>query len=64
MNKKMAVELERAEVRYLINHLLGELHIWSDKGMESKDEESEFKRIVLITNKLREAVGDEDIIIL
>ncbi len=64
MNKKMAVELERAEAQYLINHLLEELHVWSDKGMESRNEESEFKQIVLITNKLREAVGDEDIIIL
>ncbi|MBI5253913.1 MAG: hypothetical protein HY930_05915 [Euryarchaeota archaeon] len=64
MSTKIAVELERAEVEYLINHLLGELHIWSDKGMESKSEESEFKQIALITNKLREAVGDEDIIIL
>jgi hypothetical protein len=44
--------------------LLGELHAWSDKGMESQNEESEFKRLVLITNKLRWAVGDEDIIIL
>ncbi|MFH1774612.1 MAG: hypothetical protein ABH874_06600 [Methanobacteriota archaeon] len=64
MSKKTAVELEGAEVQYLINYLLGELHAWSDKGMESKNEESEFKRLVLITNKLRWAVGDEDIIIL
>lgn len=64
MSKKIAVKLERAEVQHLINHLLGELRAWSDKGMESKSEESGFKQIVLITNKLREAVGDEDIIIL
>jgi len=57
----VAVELEREDLSYLIDYILEDLRAWSEKGFES-GEEGQFQRIVSIVSKLRDAVGENEII--
>ena len=52
------VEFEKEELSYIIDYLIDELHIWSEKGFENIEEEERFQRMVSVVCKLREAIGE------
>jgi len=62
MSKTIAVKLEKEELSYLIDYLLGDLRVWSEKGFESRGEEESFQHIISVVNKLREANGENAVI--
>jgi hypothetical protein len=60
MSKRIVrVEFGRTELSYLINHLVEDLRVWSEKGFENKEESKQFQRILGIVNKLRKAMGEQ-----
>ena len=59
MSKRIIrVEFGKTELLYLINHLVEDLRVWSEKGFENKEEREQFQRILGIVNKLRKAIGE------
>lgn len=62
MSKTVVVKFEQKEISCLIDHLLEDLRVWSEKGFESKEEEESFQRIVYIVSKLREANKENEVI--
>lgn len=65
MNKtRIVVEFEKKELTYLIDYLLEELRVWTEKGFESREEERQFQRTSDIVCRLRKAVGQNEAIFL
>jgi len=59
MNKTaVTVEFGKEELSYLVNYLVEDLRVWSEKGFESREEKKQFQRIVSVVSKLREAIGE------
>lgn len=54
----VAVEFGKEELSYLVNYLVEDLGVWSEKGFESRKEKEQFQRIVSVVSKLREAMGE------
>jgi len=55
---EVSIEFGRDELSFLIDFLVDDLRVWSEKGFESEEEKAEFQRIVSVVSKLREAVGE------
>jgi len=54
----VAVEFRKEELSYIIDFLVEDLRVWSEKGFESREEEEQFQRIVSVLCKLRKAAGE------
>jgi len=52
------VELGKEELSYLIDFLVEDLRVWSEKGFDSWEEKEQFQSIVNVLCKLREAIGE------
>jgi len=53
-----AVEFEGEELSFLVDFLVDDLRVWSEKGFESEDEKEQFQQLVNVVSKLREATGE------
>ena len=60
----VAVEFRKEELSYIIDFLVEDLRVWSEKGFESREEKEQFQRIVSMICKLREAIGESAILFL
>jgi hypothetical protein len=60
----VTVEFGKEELLYLINYLVEDLRVWSEKGFESKEEKEQFQNILSAVNKLREAIGENIVLFL
>ena len=58
------VEFGKEELSHLIDFLVEDLRVWSEKGFESEEEKAEYQRIVSVVSKLREAMGETTILFL
>jgi hypothetical protein len=54
----LTVEFRKEELLYIIDYLVEDLRVWSEKGFESREEKEQFQRIVSVLCKLREAMGE------
>jgi hypothetical protein len=54
----VAVEFGKEELSYLIDFLVEDLRVWSEKGFDSGEEKEQFQSIVNVLCKLREAIGE------
>ena len=54
----LTVEFEKEELSYLIDYLVEDLRVWSEKGFESREEKEQFQRTISAVSKLREAMGE------
>jgi len=54
----VTVEFGKKELSFLIDFLVEELRVWSEKSFESRREEEQFQRMVGVVSKLREAIGE------
>ena len=48
------VEFEEKEIFLLVDFLVDDLRVWSEKGFESEEEKAEYQRIVSVVSKLFE----------
>jgi len=55
---RCAVELEKEEISLLVDFLVEDIRVWSEKGFESGEEKAQFQRLVSVVSKLREAIGE------
>jgi len=62
MSKTVVVRFEQKEISCLIDYLLEDLRVWSEKDFESKEEEESFQRMACIVSKLREANEENELI--
>jgi len=60
----MAVEFGKEELSCLVDFLVDDLRVWSEKGFESEEEKAEYQRIITVVSKLREAAGETTILFL
>ena len=63
MGEEVVIKLSEQELQFLLDHLLEYLHMWSENGVEDEEKE-EFQRLLDVTNKLYEALGEEHYIII
>jgi len=54
----VTVEFGREELSYLVDFLVEDLRVWSEKGFESGKEKEQFQRVISVVSKLREAIGE------
>ena len=63
MGREVAIKLSKQELQSLVDHMLEYLHVWSENEVEDEDKE-EFQRLLDVTSKLYEALGEEHYIII
>jgi len=54
----ITVEFGKEELSFLIDFLVEDIRVWSEKGFESGEEKEQFQQIVSVVSKLREALGE------
>lgn len=54
----VAIEFGEEELSCLVDFLVEDLRVWSEKGFESGEEKEQFQRLVSVVSKLREAIGE------
>jgi hypothetical protein len=58
MEEELVIKLSKQELQLLFEHLLEDLHTWSEKGVEGEEKE-EFQQMLHITSKLCQALEEE-----